>query len=280
MKLFVNRIRFISSLIYLSLLFLVACSDNNEYEAILKEYVGKDLIDNSNRRDYEIAYIKTLAEEQPMEFEVMYKEALEINTLVSKFENYLLKANNIDSLNNELKNFRESIFKLNLDEYQFLEKGLDVEKITSLPEKYRLINRLKNLNFDRYNSMLIRVCDLSVISSYKPKILASRLNDSIVVLNIYSRFLRDISVSEPSLDVTINKNVSAETFAGFDIKPNNSSAAYVIKSKSDTLFVDAVIKTDNISKRIISKNSSYINVGDFKEFDENYLEDYFKEIYN
>lgn len=261
----------------------MSCFQENEYKTILDNYVKEDVAFNEHRKDYELASLKNLAEERPREVESMYKEAEQVNAVVSEFEKFLLKAEHVDSINSELKIIQDKISKLKLKHYSFLEEGFNIEPLKALSEKYELITTLKNLNFDRYNTIWVSGCDLSTISSYKPKLLASRLNDSIVVLNVYSRLLRDynrISDEQPKLDVTINKEISANTFVGIHVKPQTSSAAYLIKSKSDTLFVDAMIKSNNMTKLIISKNSSYVTVGELKTFDENYLQDYFKKTYN
>jgi hypothetical protein len=262
--------------------FLVSCFGENEYEIALKEYVKEDKAINDNRKEYELASLKTYAEERPMEFEALYIEAKKIHTIVSEFENFLLKSEDIDEINIECQEVKEKIAELNLQQFKFLKDEFTIKPLSKVSEKYNLISRLKNLNFDRYNILLSGGCNLSPRSSYKTRMLASRLNDSVVVLNIYSRLLREYNFNDEglSLDLSINGITNPSTFIGYYIRPSTSCAAYLVKSKSDTLFVDAILKTDELAKLVIAKNSSYIKVGELKEFEENYLEDYFKQRYN
>jgi hypothetical protein len=108
--------------------------------------------------------------------------------------------------------------------------------------------------------------------------LASRLNDSVVVLNVFSRLIEDYNsfFDNMSLHVTVNQNTNVNTYVGVNVKPITSCAVYLVKSKSDTLYIDAILKTNRRAKLLIAKNSSNIYVGKLKEFDENYIEDYFK----
>ncbi|WP_299333492.1 hypothetical protein [uncultured Psychroserpens sp.] len=259
-------------------LILVSCFQGNEYKTELEAYVDEDIRINKNRKEYEVSALEVLAEEKPQEFEIMYKEAKNINFLVSEFESFVLKSESIDSINLKLNFFKENISTLNLKQFRMLNEELDLQSLTRLSEKYKLLSKLKSISFERYNILRSIGCDLSGISSYRTKMLASRLNDSVVVLNVFSRLLKQYNTNEDdlSLNVTINQNMKANTFIGLHIKPITSYMAYLVKSRSDTLFVDAILRTNERAKLVIAKNSSYIYVGELKEFDEHYLEDYFK----
>lgn len=261
---------------------LVSCLQENEYQTALKAYVDEDIRHNKNRKEYELASLKILAEERPEEFELMYEEAENINIIISEFESFILKSEAVDAINLKLRFFNENISTLNLKHFKMLNEELDLQPLTKLSEKYKLLRRLKTINFERYNLFRSMGCDLSGISSYRTKMLASRLNDSVVVLNVFSRLLKryNTNFDDLSIDVTVNQNTKANTYVGVNVKPSTSYMAYLVKSRSDTLFIDAIIKTNQRAKLLIAKNSSYIYVGELKEFDEHYLEDYFKELYN
>ncbi|WP_298894017.1 hypothetical protein [uncultured Psychroserpens sp.] len=262
-------------------LFLVSCFQENEYKMVLEEYVDEDIRHNKNRKEYEVSSLESLAEERPEEFELMYEEAKNINVLVSEFESFILKSETVDAINVKLKFFKENISTLNLKEFSMLNEELDLQPLTRLSEKYKLLRKLKNINFERYNLLSSIGCDLSGISSYRAKMLASRLNDSVVVLNIFSRLLKQYNTNFDDLSINVSiKNNKTNAFVGVNVKPSISYMAYLVKSRSDTLFIDAILKTNERAKLLVAKNSSYIYVGELKEFDENYVEDYFKEIYN
>ncbi len=275
------RLDIFSVLIVFYAFILISCEKQSEYIDTLNKYVKEDIAVNRERKHFELTSLEYLALEKPEDFETMYEEALKIDKIISENETYIFETENLDSINLKIDITKNRISNLELKEYKFLNKELFPKSVSNTSDKYMLLSRLNNFRFDRYNTILGNGCDLSDISSYNSKMLASRLNDSIVVLNIYSRAIRDYKgffPDEPSLYVTINKQDNASQFQGFYIKPQTSCAAYIVKSKSDTLYVDATITSNGIGKHLISRNSSYVRVGELIEFQENHLRDYLNKI--
>ncbi len=257
------------------------CSNYDNYKKILDQYVKDNIELQSKRRQFQVSELRVRAEERPEDFTEFYNQIVLLDSLVSNFENTIIRIDDADALNSELEKFKTNLTNSKIDNTSLLVKELlDMKFLDDSSEKYNWILKLNYLNYNR-NILMTMTGGMSHISTYNSKLLASRLNDSVVVLTVFSRAFKTPSklFDNSSLSVEVNKK-TASRHIGYNYYPCTSVATYLVESYSDSLFVDSHLKTNSVSEMIVSKHSSFINVGELKDYDDNFINDYFKELYD
>ncbi|GAB5563800.1 MAG: hypothetical protein Wins2KO_08630 [Winogradskyella sp.] len=257
------------------------CSNDDNYKNVLDQYVKDNIELQSKRRQFQVSELRMRAEEQPENFSEFYNQIVLLDSLFSNFENVIISLDDKDALNSELEIFKINLTNSKIDKTSLLVKELlDMKFLDDSSEKYNWILKLNYLNYNR-NILMTMTGGMSYISTYNSKLLASRLNDSVVVLTVFSRAFKTPSklFDNSSLSVEVNKK-PASRYIGYNYYPSTSVATYLVESYSDSLFVDSQLQTNSLSEMIVSKNSSFIKVGELKEFDENFIKDYFEALYD
>jgi hypothetical protein len=263
---------------FILFLVFISCKNENHYETALKQYLKEDLGFKQARIDYQLEDLKFKSMERPREYHSLYKDALFFNNLFVQFEKDILKTETTDSINLKFKSLKKTIKKEKHIYSKFIITELDKFPfpIESSIQKHKLLRNLKILNYKVNNRNLISLGGCNFTKSH-PHILATRLNDSIVLLNIYSEMIKDYTKNFDNESITIN-NIEDNNKNKIDILKqfNDITESYFIKSKSDTLYLDATIKTVKEPGLLVAKNNSFIIVGQPKDFDKNNLKEYFK----
>ncbi|NRB61181.1 MAG: hypothetical protein HRU50_14735 [Winogradskyella sp.] len=258
------------------------CSNDDNYKNVLDQYVKDNIELQSKRRQFQVSDLRVRAEEQPEDFTEFYNQIVLLDSLVSNFENAIISLEDKDTLNSELEKFKINLTNSKIDNTSMMVKELlDFEFLDDSSEKYNWILKLNYLNYNR-NMLMTMTGGISHLSTYNSKLLASRLNDSVVVLTVFSRAFKTPSklFDNSSLSVEVNKKTASRRYIGYNYYPSTSVATYLVESYSDSLFVDSQLQTNSLSEMIVSKNSSFFKVGELKEFDENFIKDYFKALYD
>ncbi|MFD2917968.1 hypothetical protein [Psychroserpens luteus] len=266
----------------LILLVLSSCKNTNDYELALNEYIKEDLHFKQARINYQLEQfdIRSLEIPSDLNHKNKNKEAKILNKLCLRFENRVFNTKNLDTINKLLINLKTSILKQKFTYLKFVEKEVEELpiKLKSDLEKYNLLRKIKELNY-RINGFDLNIyvsgmiCGLGVNHS---SVLATRINDNKVLINIYSEIAKGYSKDFDKNSLSIKKlqdhNNNEVNILG---RNDDIIESYIVETKSDTLYLDAILKTNELTGLLVSENNSYIIIGEHKIFDTNHLDDYF-----
>lgn len=101
-----------------------------------------------------------------------------------------------------------------------------------------------------------------------------------MVLNIYGEYIKEYSPSFDDKSLEIIKLQDA-TKNDINYTPRileNVIKSYIIECKSDTIYLEALLKTKNSIGVLVAENKSMIIIGKHKAFDKNFLYEYLDSI--
>jgi len=256
--------------IYLFIIILFFnCAHRDEYKLALHNYVREDLA------------FKQFMINEHLPFYAIYnpdkiEDAFIFNKICLSFENAVFNLKSIDSINIKYHKFKDS-----LNKKLATKQPLIINKIKSLPnrintltEKYSLLRKLKKINYEFINLEINK-------TNYSPEkqktaVLAIRLNKEVVIINFYNSLAKGYGLyfNEQSFNIEKLEDIHKNRI---QIIPSDKNIfeSYAFKTTSDTIYLNALLTTKKETGLLVSENNSYIVVGEYKTFDNHYLDDYF-----
>jgi len=109
-----------------------------------------------------------------------------------------------------------------------------------------------------------------------PGALALRLNENQIILNIYGEFVKDFlgDFDRKSFEIIKLEDLNENDINYRSGILENVIASYIVESKSDTIYLEALLKTKKSIGLLVAENKSMIVVGEHKVFDKNFLNEY------
>jgi len=255
------------------LLVFISCSKENKYELALNKYLKNDLQFKQIKINHQIDIIRMRASQSKKRYGEFYNRTKRFNELCLIFEKEALENDNKYFINTQLKTLKDSLQNLdiiNLNNFP--------SKINNTIEKYDLLRLLKEFNYS--TTQLVLSSDLSnTLNNFytdNPGVLALRLNENQVILNLYCEYVKEFS---SDFDYNSFQLIKLEDLNGNKINYvsgilENTVKSYIIQSKSDTLYLEAMLKTKDEIGLVVGENKSMIVVGQHRNFDKDFLNEY------
>ncbi|WP_196888313.1 hypothetical protein [Aureivirga sp. CE67] len=253
---------------YLLLFLVIFTSCKKDYKSTLETYVREDLKYKQEKIEYQLERIKLYANEEYHQYftKEVYEEALALNKLFLDFEQKILDSKNLETTNSHLESLKKELIE-NYKENKYLKLEEFPKEIKNHKEKFDLLRKLKLLSYQTVYLHIGNPLKTSTGSGILLDDLAIRLNDSIVIVNFYSDHIKrghGEDFDENSLKLYPN-NENVEIL----YKDKNPIYSYFIKSKSDTIDVKMVLKSNDHSEYIFKNENEKIIVRDPKKLNEN-----------
>ncbi|WP_196888311.1 hypothetical protein [Aureivirga sp. CE67] len=243
---------------FLLLFLIIFTSCNNEYKPALDNYVREDLNNKQSNIDLYLEALEVKSKEQPAIYLEDYKLANVINSLLFEYEQKILNAKDLDAVNIYLNSLNDKLASEFKENPKVKSEKLPL-KIENTRQKYDLLRQMKMMNFKIAGLELSN--DLKELSNTS-YVLPIRLNDSLVMLNFYSELAKkDSDYGTESFEMKKLTDLKDQKIKILK-RDSDIYETYFIKSKLDTFYINAVLKSNRKIERVVSKIDTTIVVGE------------------